>query len=169
MIYLLSSFQWIITFQIATWRDQNLFVLLPTTSDRSLLATTGDVTAESTGSYSEIITCTNITPFSNAGNCWDLDLLEHPALQLGHRKAYSLGLRSENQAHKLLKQGNRLSARSYFLSHLARIQAQTDSEAVASCHSGVSGCCPHSLAEISVESDPAALAKAFRYSSIPTW
>lgn len=28
---------------------------------------------------------------------------------------------------------------------------------------------PHSLAETFVESDPAALAKAFSYSSIPTW
>lgn len=108
MIYLLSSFQWITTFQRATWRDRNLFgFLLPTTSDRSLLATTGGVTAESTGPYFEIIAYTNIMPFSSLGNHWDLDLLEHPASQLGHRNAYSLVLRSESQAHKLLKQGHR--------------------------------------------------------------
>lgn len=128
-------------YYISDRRDQNLFVLLPTTSDRSLLATTGDVTAESTGSYSEIITHTDIMPFSNLGNHWDLDLLEHPAPQLGHINAYSLGLRSENQTYKLLKQGNRYLLEAISFSHLARIQAQTDSEAVASCHSGVSGCC----------------------------
>lgn len=158
MIYL-PSFQWIITVQTATWRDQNLFVLLlPTTSDRSLLAITGDVTAESTGSYSETISYTNIMPFSNLGNCWDLDLLEQPAPQLGHRNAYSLGLRSVNQAQKLLKQGNR-----YLLKAISSLTWQNPSSDRLRGSGTLSFWCfgllpeysPHSLAEISVESDPA--------------
>lgn len=138
MIYLLSSFQWIITFQIGGIRTYLSFSQQPLTDH---FWPQLEMWLQRAQAHTLIITHTNIMPFSNLGNRWDLDLLEHPAPQLGHINAYSLGLRSENQTYKLLKQGNRYLLEAISFSHLARIQAQTDSEAVACCHSGVSGCC----------------------------
>lgn len=96
------------------------------TSERSLLAIAGDATAESTGSYPDIITAP-----TSLGIVWILDLPQHPAPQPGHWNTYSLGLRSESQAQQLHKQGNRYLLQA-ISSLLARIQAQPAPEAVAS-------------------------------------
>lgn len=150
---------------MATWRDQNLFVL-PMTSERSLLATAGDMTAQSTGSYPDIITTS-----TSLGTVGILDLLQHPSPQPGHWNTYSLGLRSERKHTGFTSKETGICFKPFPLSlpesKLSQPQRQWHQQFWY--FRLLPGYSPHSLAEISVGSDPAALAKAFRCSSIPTW